>query len=329
MAGVQPWNRAMPDNPKSGPLMSPASQPPAVPPPLARPRAERQGTAILMICGSTFIFAAQDGVSRHLGAVYPPIFIVMLRYWFFALFVILLCARSPGGLSRAIHSRRPLAQIARGVLLVVEVVVVIEAFVRLGLINTHAIFACYPLLISALSGPILGEKVGWRRWAAVAVGFLGIMIVLNPGGGALSHDAILPFAGALMYAVYGLLTRLVARDDSAMVSFFWTGIAGAFASTLVGVWYWQPIAGPDIPWLLTLCVTSVIGHFLLIKAYELAEASALQPFSYTQLVWISIFGVTIFGETLAPNVAIGGGIVVFAGMFTWWRSRQRERAGSR
>lgn len=311
----------MPDNPQTGPLTAPAAVPPRV-----LPQPQRQGTAILMICGSALIFAAQDGVSRHLGALYSPILIVMLRYWFFAAFVVLLCARGPGGLARAVRTRRPVVQIARGVLLVAEVVVMIEAFVRLGLINTHAIFACYPLLISALSGPFLGEKVGWRRWAAVAVGFVGILIVLKPGGGVLDGNAALPFAGALMFALYGLLTRLVARDDTAMVSFFWTGIAGAVASTLAGIWYWQPIAAADLPWLLTLCVTSVLGHFLLIKAYELAEASALQPFSYTQLVWISIFGVTIFGEVLAPNVAIGGGFVVAAGLFTWWRSRQHERA---
>ncbi|MFC3569851.1 DMT family transporter [Paracoccus simplex] len=317
----------MPDNRQTGPLMAPAAQPPAVPPPHARPRADRQGAAILMICASSFIFAAQDGVSRYLGAAYSPIFVIMLRYWFFALFVILLCARSSGGLGRAIRSRRPGLQIFRGVLLVAEVVVTIEAFVRLGLINTHAIFACYPLIISALSGPVLGEKVGWRRWAAVAVGFAGILIVLRPGSGVFSANATLPLLGAAMFALYGLLTRLAGRDDTAMVSFFWTGISGAVAITAVGIWHWEPIAGRDIPWLLMLCLTAVAGHFLLIKAYELAEASALQPFSYTQLVWISIFGVTIFGEHLAPNVAIGGVIVVGAGMFTWWRSRQRERAG--
>jgi len=317
----------MPDNRQTGPLMAPATRPPAVPPPLAVPRAERQGTAILMICASALIFAAQDGISRHLGAAYSPIFVIMLRFWFFALFVTLLCARAPGGLGRAIRSKRPWTQIFRGVLLVAEVVVTVEAFVRLGLINTHAIFSCYPLLISALSGPLLGEKVGWRRWAAVAVGFIGILIVLKPGSGIVSADAVLPFVGAAMFAVYGLLTRLVGRDDPAMVSFFWTGIAGAVAITLVGIWHWEPIAGRDIPWLLLLCLTAVIGHFMLIKAYELAEASALQPFSYTQLVWVSIFGVTIFGETLAPNVAIGGLIVVGAGLFTWWRARQRERAG--
>lgn len=288
-------------------------------------QSDRQGRAILMICGSAFIFAAQDGISRYLGAAYSPIFVIMLRYWFFAAFVLILCARAPGGLVRAVSTRRPVTQILRGVLLVAEVVVMIESFVRLGLINSHAIFACYPLLISALSGPILGEKVGWRRWAAVAVGFLGILIVLKPGSGVFSAHALLPFLGAAMFALYGLLTRLVARDDPAMVSFFWTAIGGAVAITLVGIWHWYPIAARDVPWLLLLCVTAIAGHFLLIKAYELAEASSLQPFSYTQLVWISIFGVLIFGEVLAPHVALGGLIVVGAGMFTWWRSRQRAR----
>ncbi len=321
--------------PKTGSMMALSTQPPtppfaapsAAPPLLAKPRDSRQGTAILLICGSAFIFAAQDGISRYLGAAYTPVFIIMLRYWFFVVFVLLLCARAPGGLARAVRSKRPGLQIFRGILLACEVIVTVEAFIRLGLINTHAIFACYPLLISALSGPVLGEKVGWRRWAAVAAGFLGILIVLKPGSGVFSTDAILPFVGAVLFAVYGLLTRLAARDDSAMVSFFWTGIAGAVAITAIGIWQWQPIAPRDIPWLLLLCLGAACAHFMLIKAYELAEASSLQPFSYTQLVWVSLFGVTIFGETLAPNVALGGAIVVGAGLFTWWRSRQRARAG--
>ncbi len=312
---------------QTGPLMAPSAQPPAVPPPQARPRVERQGAAIAMICASAFIFAAQDGISRYLGAAYSPTFVIMLRYWFFAVFVLLLCARAPGGLGRAVRSKRPWTQAFRGVLLAAEVIVTVEAFVRLGLINTHAIFASYPLMISALSGPVLGEKVGWRRWLAVAVGFLGILIVLKPGSGVFSTEALLPLSGAVMFAVYGLLTRLVGRDDPAMTSFFWTGITGAVAMTVVGIWHWQPIAARDIPWLLILCLAAACAHFLLIKAYELAEASALQPFAYTQLVWVSIFGVTIFGEVLAPNVALGSAIVIGAGLFTWWRSRQRERAG--
>ncbi|SMO88621.1 DMT family transporter [Paracoccus laeviglucosivorans] len=307
-------------------LPQPAIQAPAVPPKSA-PGSDQLGKATILICVAAFIFATQDGISRFLGANYSPVFITMLRYWFFTIFVMAIVLRQPGGFRAAIHSKRPWTQVARGIILALEIVVTIEAFVRLGLINTHAIFACYPLLISVLSGPVLGEKVGWRRWLAVAVGFCGILIVLKPGSGVFSSSAALPFLGAVMFAVYGLLTRLVARDDTAVVSFFWTSVIGAITMTIIGLRTWEPIAAKDMPWLLVLCVCAFVAHFMLIKAYELAEASALQPFSYTQLVWVSIFGVVIFGETLAPNVAIGGVIVVGAGLFTWWRSRQRERQG--
>ncbi|MTH63108.1 DMT family transporter [Paracoccus shanxieyensis] len=309
---------------QTGALPQPAIQQPAVPPTDAR-GPDQVGRATLMICTAAFIFAAQDGISRHLGATYSPIFITMVRYWFFTLFVMAIVMRQPGGLRAATRSKRPWTQVARGIILALEIVVTIEAFVRLGLINTHAIFACYPLIISVLSGPILGEKVGWRRWVAVGVGFCGILIVLKPGSGVFSSQALLPFLGAVMFAVYGLMTRLVARDDTAIVSFFWTSVVGAITMTIIGINSWEPIARRDIPWLLVLCLCAAIAHFLLIKAYELAEASALQPFSYTQLVWVSIFGVVIFGETLAPNVALGGLIVVGAGLFTWWRSRQRAK----
>ncbi|WP_134678435.1 DMT family transporter [Paracoccus ravus] len=307
----------------AGPRWAPSSPQSALQP---SPAGDRQGKAILTICAASLVFAIMDGMSRHLGTAYSPIFVVTLRYWFFVGFVLLLCARAPGGIRAAIRTKRPGMQIFRGVLLAFEVVVTVEAFVRLGLINTHAVFACYPLLISALSGPVLGEKVGWRRWVAVGVGFVGILIVLKPGSGVFSAEASLPFLAAAMFALYGLLTRLVARDDGAMASFFWTAVAGAVAITPFGLMEWQPIAMGDMPWLLLLCIGAATGHMLLIKAYEMAEASSLQPFSYTQLVWISIFAVLVFGETLAPNVALGGAIVVGAGLFTWWRSRLREAA---
>ena len=217
----------------------------------------------------------------------------------------------------------------RGLLLAAEVLIMVEAFVRLGLVETHAVFTAYPLLVAALSGPVLGEKVGWRRWAAIGVGFVGIVIILNPGTTVFAPAAILPLIAALMFAIYGLLTRMVARDDPAVVSFFWTGIAGAVAITLVGIWDWQWLRGWDWLWMAMLCLTAISSHYLLIRAYELAEASALQPFAYTQLVWVSIIGVLFFGETVRTNVIIGAAIVVAAGMFTLLRTRAKSRAVAR
>ncbi|MDP0928459.1 DMT family transporter [Paracoccus onubensis] len=293
-------------------------------PPKTAPAVDRTGLAILLMCLTCLIFAVQDGFSRVLGQEYPAFLVVMIRYWVFAVFVIAMVSRQPGGLKRAIRTKRPVTQMIRGALLGMETVLMVEAFVRLGLIETHAVFAACPLLIAALSGPILGEKVGWRRWAAIGAGFLGILVILQPGGGVISPESLLPFGAALMFALYGLLTRKVSRDDPSMVSFFWSGVAGAFSVTLFGIWEWQWLAPGDWIWMAALCLFGMTSHYLMIRAYELAEASALQPFAYTQLAWASIIGILAFGDVLRPNVVVGAAIVVAAGLFTLWRQRVRS-----
>ena len=281
---------------------------------------------ILLMIAATFVFALQDGISRYLAARYSVFMVVMIRYWFFALFVLVLAMRHPGGLGATAGSARPLLQILRGAMLAIEICITVLAFVLLGLVETHAIFAVYPLLIAALAGPFLGERVGWRRWAAIAVGFIGMLIVLQPGGRVFSPQSLVALLAALVFAVYGLLTRLVAREDSAMTSFFWTGIAGAVVMTAVGIWFVEPMTPIDSAWMAVLCVTGALGHFLLIKAYEMAEASTIQPFAYFQLVFVSFIGVGVFGERITPTTAIGAAIIVGAGLFAWWRERARALA---
>ena len=202
----------------------------------------------------------------------------------------------------------------------------VTAFVRLGLIEAHAVFACYPLLVAALSGPVLGEKVGWRRWGAIGLGLVGVLIILEPGIKVFSPEALIPFLAAIMFAFYGLLTRYVGRKDPTAVSFFWTGVMGAVVMTAIGIWHWQPMAGTDLYLMALLCCTAALGHWLLIRALELAEASAIQPFAYLQLVFAAVIGLIVFGETLQNNVVIGAAIVVSAGLFTLWRARQAESA---
>ncbi len=300
--------------------------------------AQNTRLGIWLMVATTVVFASQDAISRYLAAEYNVLMVVMIRYWFFAAFVIALAARQAGGIRAAAATRQPLLQIGRGVLLALEVCLMVLAFVLLGLGETHAIFAAYPLIVAALSGPVLGERVGWRRWTAIAVGFVGILIILQPGLRVFQPAALVPLAAAAGFALYALLTRFAARADSAAVSFFWTGTAGAMTMTLVGIWFWEPLAPRDWGWMGVLCMTAVLGHWLLIRAYEVAEASAVQPFAYLQLVWATALGVTLFGETLAPNVVIGAAVVVAAGLFTLWRTRQvaapvtgpedRRRAGS-
>ncbi|MGB5557869.1 MAG: DMT family transporter [Paracoccaceae bacterium] len=280
---------------------------------------------IFLMIATTFVFAMQDGLSRHLAGEYNVMMVVMIRYWFFAAFVIAVAARRAGGIRQAAATAQLPLQILRGLLLAGEICVMVLAFVLLGLIESHAVFTSYPLLVAALSGPILGEKVGWRRWSAIGVGFLGVLIVLNPRHTVFSVTALVPLASAMMFALYGLLTRYASRRDSTATSFFWTGVVGAIAMTLAGIWFWEPMTARDAGLMAMLCVTGALGHWLLIRCYEVAEASAVQPFAYLQLVFASAIGLVVFHETLKTNVVIGAALVVAAGIFTLWREQRTAR----
>ena len=278
---------------------------------------------ILYMVATTLVFALQDGFSQYLSSTYNVYLVVMIRYWFFAAFVIAITAHRPGGIQAALKPRYPILQILRGTILAIEICVMVTAFTILGLIESHAVFACYPLLVAALSGPILGEGVGWRRWAAIFVGFIGVLIILEPGYAVFSAAAVIPLISAFMFALYGLMTRYVARGDSAATSFFWTGIVGVVVMTIIGIGNWQPMTHTDYGWMAILCVLGALGHYLLIKCFEVAEASSVQPFAYLQLVFASGIGMWFFDETLELHVAVGAVIVVSAGLFTLWRAQRQ------
>lgn len=278
---------------------------------------------VLLMLLTTFVFALQDGISRHLADAYNVYLVVMIRYWFFAAFVVAIAARKAGGVRVVARTNQPMLQAFRGILLALEVCVMVTGFTLLGLVESHAVFACYPLLVAALSGPVLGEQVGWRRWVAIGVGFVGVMIILQPGVSVFNPYAIVPLVAAAMFALYGLLTRYAARQDSTATSFFWTGVAGAVTMTVIGIWFWEPMIASDWAWMGLLCVTGAAGHWLLIRCYEVAEASAVQPFAYFQLVFAALIGISLFGETIRPNVALGVLVIVSAGLFTLWRERQK------
>ncbi|MDY0870998.1 DMT family transporter [Dongia rigui] len=274
----------------------------------------------LFALAATTIFSFQDAVSKHLGDHYPPIFITMIRYWAFGAFCILIASRRPGGLRAAAQTTRPVLQIMRGVLLATEIMIVITSFAHAGLAHSTAVLSATPLVVTLLSIPLLGEHVGWRRWSAIIVGLIGVLLILKPdAGGFLDLWLLLPVVCCFMYAIYLIATRLVSRTDTPATSFFYIGVAGAATATLVGPFFWTSLEGWDKAWMALLCVTGMTGHYLVIRAYELLDASAAQPISYLGLVYASLFGVLLYGETLTWNILAGSIIVVAAGIFTFWR----------
>jgi len=296
-------------------------------------RASDPATGIRFVLIAVMLFALQDGISKHLAQSYPVPFFVMIRYWFFAAFVIVVASRSEGGIRAAWRTKMPLVQIFRGVLLVFQIWVIVTSFDLIGLGPTHAIFALHPLLATLLAIPILGEMVGWRRMVAVGVGFLGILVILRPGAGVFDPYALIAVGSAFLFAFYSVLTRLVARaDGSARPAFFYTGIAGAVAATLVGPFFWTEMLATDWAWLGALCVTGMSGHYCLIRALDATEAVRIQPFIYLQMVFTMALGWVVFGEPFDPVTLLGGAMIIGAGLYAIWRewaAIERAKAAAR
>jgi drug/metabolite transporter (DMT)-like permease len=280
---------------------------------------------IWLMIAAVSVFAAQDGFSRHLAETYNTFMVIMIRYWLFAGFVVLLAWRQPQGFRAAVRTRHPWLHLLRASLLITEVCAIVQGYTLIGLINSHAIFAVCPLLVAGLAVPLLGEQIPWQRWAAIGAGLAGVLIILQPGSGVFSLASLLPFAAALLFAIYSLLTRLTTRDESGFVALFWSGIIGAVLISVIGLPNWQPMTGDDWLWMTVYALLALLGNWLLIRCYEVAEASSVQPFAYLQIVLVTLIGIVVYDEVLRTPVIIGGAIVVGAGLFALLQTRRQAK----
>ena len=273
---------------------------------------------------TTFMFSTMDGVSRFLAERNNVFTLVTMRYWFIAIIMIISCVFIKNSLTKILYTKQPFTQFTRGLILSLNNCLVVYTFTLLGLVETHAIIACYPLIVAGLSVPFLGEKFGWRRWTAIFIGFIGVIIILRPTTNIISQGSIFALMGAVMFAVYLILTRYVSRQDQAITSFFWTGIGGTVTMSVISFFIWDSIPEEDYVWLFIMCLLSASSHFMMVKTLQVAEASVIQPFSYLQLVFGSIIGVTIFAESINSMIVIGVVIVIGSGLFTTWREYKKK-----
>ena len=275
------------------------------------------GITLMVI--TTFMFSSMDGVSRYLAVKNNVFTLVTMRYWFIAFIMMVTCFFIKNRISDILNTKQPYIQFSRGVILSLNNCLVVYTFTLLGLVETHAIIACYPLIVAGLSVPFLGERFGWRRWMAIFTGFIGVIIILRPNTNVITEGSIFAIVGAIMFAVYLILTRYVSRSDTAITSFFWTGIGGTVTMSLISLFIWDDILKEDYLWLLIMCVLSAGSHFMMVKTLQVAEASVVQPFSYLQLVFGSVIGVTIFSESIDLMIIVGALVVIGSGLFTTWR----------
>ncbi len=272
----------------------------------------KKGIITLII--ATFFLALMDGMSRYMAERYDVLNINMFRFWLIGSFVIAVSLRRRGVLLSILKTKQPVAQIFRGVLFISSLLMAIYSYTQVGLIVTHALMAIFPLLTVLLSWLFLEEKITRIKIVAVGIGFLGVIIIINPINLEFSLVSALPLISAVTFAIYAVLTRKVASTDNTETSFFWVSLVSAIAITIPSPLFYKPIQLSDLYFLILLCTFSLIGHFLLTNAYRHAEASVLQPFSYFHLFFATIVGVIFFQDPLTISTVSGGGLIVFGGI---------------
>ncbi len=183
-------------------------------------------------------------------------------------------------------------------------------------------FALFVCAFSARkSGEFKRAATTSQPWLQVGCGFVGVLLILQPGSAAFGINAIIPLCAAVLMATYGVSTRFAARRDNTLTSFFWTGVAGAVAITCVAPLFWHPPQGADWWWMVLLCITGASGHYCLISALDATHASTIQPFAYLQLVFASAIGIVIFSDQLDRALVIGSVMIVGSGLFALSRER--------
>lgn len=282
--------------------------------PTAALRIAPEYRGILITLLAMLMFGLMDAASKYLSTRYPTPQIIWLRYVFTIPLMVLVLG--PSGAGRSLRSARPWLQVLRSMLLVTEIGLVVWCFGRLPLADVHAILALTPLAVTALAVPLLGEAVGARRWAAIGVGLLGVLLIVRPGVGAIQPASLVALLSVVLYALYQVLTRLVGRVDSAETSLLWQLVVGAIVLSAVVPFAWRPPPLEHWPLFVLVAALGGVGHYAMIKALQLSPAAVVQPFTYTLLLWAVIIGYLGFGDVPDALTLVGAGVVVAAGIYS-------------
>ena len=291
--------------------------------PAARPGASHAATRTAAGIGLTILaiglFTVMDTIGKALMASYPVPQVVWARYFFQFGWMLLLIPRV--GVIGLARTRRPGMNVARGLLLAVSTLFMFTAISFVPLADAYTITFTAPLLVTVFSIPLLGERVGWRRWSAVLVGFVGVLIVIRPGIGMAHWALALPLVTALGFAIYQILTRKVAGvagETSIAMLFHLAWIGAAVMSALVP-FFWQKV-GP-LDWLPMAAMGALggLGHLILIRALTIAPASLLAPFVYTQIAWALVLGYLVFGDLPDAWMLVGCAVIVASGLYVFYR----------
>jgi len=276
---------------------------------------------IALMCGAVALFACLDATAKYLNTQMDSLEIAWARYT--SAFVLTLIVSNPITHTGLLRTRSLKLQLIRSVLLVASTALNFLALRWLQLDEALSIIFTFPFIVAIISGPMLGEWIGWRRWSAIGFGFAGVLLITRPGLGGMHPAAFISLAATFCYGFYAVITRIVSRVDSNQTSLFYANFIGALVMLPVIPFVWQPPAN----WLIALMLAMIgvfgsAGHYFLIAGHKLAPASVLSPFIYTQLIWVVILGYVVFDHVPTGWTMAGAAMVIGSGLYLLYRERK-------
>lgn len=273
---------------------------------------------------ATLLFASHDVLSKFLSGFYPVMLVIWVRYLVHTLLMMGIFLPQSG--LRILRTKRPLLQIARALCLLGTSLMFTSGLQYIPIAEATAVNFLAPLLVTALSVPLLGERVTTGQWAAVLVGFCGVMVIVHPGGELFTPAILFPFGSALFFCFYQLLTRMVAKVDSPTTSNFFAGVFNTLIMTAIVPFFWQ---WPTTWWhgvlMLLLGGCGMSAHLLLTQAFRYAAPALLAPFGYCQIVFAGLYGFLIFNHTPALSAIVGIVVICFSGIAAAWLQRRARK----
>ena len=286
-------------------------------------RPNRPGFAITVLLLAMLLLASMDAISKHLTASLAVPQILAIRFWVFLIFSLTLAGHK--GFSKTFKSARPKTQLLRGIIMIGQMTAFIVAVRVMPLADVHAILAAAPILVMALAAVFLGEKIGPRRMVAVAVSFIGVLVIIRPGSTVFEPASLIALGGACCWATFQILLGVVGAKDSAETTTLYSAMVGFVFFSAAAPFFWKPPTPEGWAWLVAIGLLGACGHLLLSSAYRNAEASTLQPFSYAMPLFAVVLGWVVFGDFPDRWTLTGGSIVIASGLY----ALKRERAANR
>lgn len=269
---------------------------------------------IMYMCLTVALIAIQEAMAKFLGESLPMLQVIGARYLgHIVLMAVILMPRH--GLT-LLKSRHPGMQISRSILLLIDTGLFFFSLTLIGLAEATAIFFSVPILVALLSIPLLGERMGWQRLFAVVIGFIGMLVIIRPGTGAIGIGAWLTFGAAFCASLFNIMTRKLADKDPLPVTMFYTALAGAVITLAILPFVWESPSGWQ-QWS-ALGLIGVFGgaaHSCIIAAHAYAPASTVAPFMYSQIFWALGLGYVFFGALPDELTIVGAAIVIFSGIY--------------